>query len=232
MKTIGIIGGLGPESTVAYYQTIIAAFNRNGQAPLAYPEIIVHSANLYDLLALIERSDWDAIADWLLTKLGGLQRAGAEFAAIASNTPHIVFDQVAKHSPLPLINIVEETARESRRLGFNKLGLLGTRLTMASELYRTPFHAAGMTIHAPGPDEQRRIHHLLFSEIELGIFKESTRQELLDIAQRLQREEGIEALILGCTELPLILPDRALGMPFLNTTAIHCRAIVEHCLQD
>ena len=231
MKTIGIIGGLGPESTVDYYRSIITAFNKNSQALPEYPEIIIHSASLHTLLALIDRSGWDAIADWLVGKLDSLHRAGAEFAAIASNTPHIVFDRVKKRSPLPLISIVEETLRHAQREGFRRVGLLGTRLTMASDLYVKPFKAAGMTVHVPTEEEQLRIHHLLFTEIELGIFTETTRNELLAIARRLQEKEGIEALILGCTELPLILPDQASGMPFLNTTAIHCRSIVQRCLQ-
>jgi len=231
MKTIGIIGGLGPESTLAYYRTIIAACN-TGATPLASPEIIIHSSSLNELLTLIDRSAWEEITDWLLARIDSLHRAGAEFVAIASNTPHIVFDRLANRSPLPLISIVAETVREAQQLGVKRIGLLGTRLTMASDLYRTPFEEAGMTVHTPTAPEQERIHQLLFTEIELGIIKESTRDELLAMIQRLEEKEGIEALILGCTELPLILPDQGFGIPFLDTAAIHCRAIVARCLGE
>ena len=229
MKTIGIIGGIGPESTVDYYKQIIAAFNAR-HADLAYPEIIVYSANLHELMGIVKARDWSALADWLLDKLSALERAGAEFAAIASNTPHIVFDQVAARSPLPLLSIVEATCNRARGMGLRHIGLMGTRLTMAEAFYKQPFIAAGMSVVVPSDGEQRLINHKLFSEIELGIFTEATKVELLAIVKRMVDEEGIDSLILGCTELPLILTESQFGIPFLNTTAIHCEAIVSHCL--
>ncbi|MBU0484397.1 MAG: amino acid racemase [Proteobacteria bacterium] len=230
MKTIGIIGGIGPESTADYYREIIAAFNTRYQAE-AYPEIIIYSANLNELMAIIKNEDWPSLTGWLLKKISAIQRAGADFAAIASNTPHIVFDQLQASSPIPLISIVEQTRNRARELGLKKLGLLGTKLTMTADFYKKPFIDHKMAIFVPTEKEQELIHHRLFSEIELGIFKESTRNELLQIAGRMVNDHQIDGLILGCTELPLILTREEFGIPFLNTAAIHCQSIIEFARQ-
>ena len=231
MKKIGIIGGIGPESTVDYYREIIKAFNTQYRE-LAYPEIIVYSANMTELMGLIQSQNWEKLSAWLLDKITSVQRAGAEFAAIASNTPHIVFDEIQAKSPLPLLSIVEATCRQARSLGLRKPGLMGTKLTMEADFYKKPFIAEGMAVYVPSEDEQNLIHHRLFSEIELGIFKDSTREELLGIAERMVNEHGIDSLILGCTELPLILTESRFGIAFLNTTAIHCQGIVKSCLES
>jgi len=228
MKTIGIIGGIGPESTVDYYKAIIAAFNTT-YADLAYPEIFVYSVNLNRLMGFIDAQNWTGLSDWLLSKIDSLHRAGAEFAAIASNTPHIVFDQIKARSPIPLLSIVEATCAKARELNLKKVGLMGTKLTMEADFYKTPFLSQGISVFVPTEKEQQLIHHKLFSEIELGIFKDSTREELLQIAKRMVDEAGIDALILGCTELPLILTEDKFGIPFLNTAAIHCESIIRYC---
>ena len=231
MKTIGILGGIGPESTSDYYKQIIAAFNTR-HTDLAYPEIIIYSANLNELMGIINNSDWEKLTPWLLAKIKSLHSAGAEFAAIASNTPHIVFDELQAASPIPLLSIVEETCRKARQMGLKKLGLLGTKLTMESDFYRKPFVRDGMSLTVPTAEEQALIQRKLFSEIELGIFKDSTRDELLAIAKRMVDEEQIDAVILGCTELPLILTTEEFGIPFLNTTAIHCESIIDYCVNN
>jgi len=229
MKTIGIIGGLGPESTVDYYKEIIAAFNEK-YVEMAYPEIIIYSANMNALMKFVETKNWPGLSGWLLEKISSIHRAGAEFAVIASNTPHIVFDEIESKSPIPLLSIVEETCSKAQKMDLKNMGLMGTKLTMAADFYKKPFVSKGISIVVPSEEEQQLIHHKLFSEIELGIFKDSTRAELLAIAKRMVDEEGIDALILGCTELPLILTESKYGIPFLNTTAIHCESIIKHCL--
>lgn len=229
MKTIGIVGGIGPESTADYYKEIISAFNTKYTA-LAYPEIIIYSANMNDLMAIIKQAQWDKLAGWLLEKIKRLHAAGAEFGAIASNTPHIVFDEVQKESPIPLLSIVEQTSLRARHMELKKLGLLGTKLTMEADFYKMPFIENNMSVVVPTEDEQQRIHHKLFSEVELGIFKDETRDEFLQIVKRMVDEEQIDSLILGCTELPLILTREEFGIPFLNTTAIHCKSIIEYCV--
>lgn len=231
MKKIGIIGGIGPESTLDYYRGIIDAF-RDRIGGMNYPDIIIYSANLTELLEILESKALDRLADWLLSRIEALQRAGAEFAAIASNTPHVVFDEVAKRSHLPLISIVEATCAKAESLGVKRLGLMGTRFTMQADFFQRPFRERGMTVFVPSPEEQQYIHEKLFSEIELGIIKDETREALLAISKRMIERDAIDSLILGCTELPLILPGEAHGIPFLNTTAIHVESIVTYCLGE
>jgi len=229
MKTIGIIGGIGPESTVDYYKEIISAFINN-HADLAYPEIIVYSANMNELMEFVNAQEWDRLSEWLLKKIYSIHLAGAEFAAIASNTPHIVFDEIKSKSPIPLLSIVESTCAKAQYMELKNIGLMGTKLTMEADFYKKPFISKGISVVVPSEEEQKFIHHKLFSEIELGILKESTREELLAIAKRMVDENGIDSLILGCTELPLILTKSQFGIPFLNTTAIHCESIITYCI--
>lgn len=231
MKKIGIIGGIGPESTVDYYRGIIDACRARGRG-MESPTIIVYSADLAEVLAIMERRDEAGLADWLLDKVRALHAAGAEFAAIASNTPHMVFAAVAARSPLPLVSIVEATRAKARELGLRRLGLLGTLFTMQSDFFRHPFRGQGMDVVVPPAEDQEYIHAKLFSEIELGIIREETRAGLMAVVQRLIERDGIDAVILGCTELPLILPNEGHGIPFLNTTAIHVESIVRYCLGE
>lgn len=228
MKKVGLVAGIGPESTAIYYKGIIDAFKNNGGG-LNYPEIILYSANMGELMAMFESGRMGGLADWLLEKVEALKRAGAEFAAIASNTPHVVFDEVQERSPLPLVSIVEETCRKAKALGFKKPGLLGTAFTMRADFFQNVFSKEGMTLRVPDEAYIDLIHKRLFTEIELGIIKDSTRQELIDIIGRMVEMYGIDSIILGCTELPLILDKVEYGVPVLNTTQIHVDAIVREC---
>ena len=154
MKKIGIIGGLGPESTVDYYREIISAFNTK-HADLAYPEIIVYSANLNMLMGFVETESWLELSQWLLGVINSLHRAGAEFAAIASNTPHIVFDEIKTKSPVPLLSIVEETCNKAKKMELKRVGLMGTKLTMETDFYKKPFISKGISVAVPSEEEQQ-----------------------------------------------------------------------------
>ncbi len=231
MKKIGIIGGIGPESTVDYYKGIIRIFLEQ-YADLAYPEIIIFSVNMNRLLEMVENKEWNELTDWLVGKVKAVHNAGAEFAVIGSNTPHIVFNDVQSKSPIPLLSIVEETCNKAGSLGLKKPGLLGTKFTMESDFYLKPFENIGMKVVVPEKQDQQLIHDKLFSEIELGIIKDSTRKELLSVVKRMIDKEAIDSVILGCTELPLILEKDEFGIPFLNTTAIHTDSIVKYCINE
>jgi aspartate racemase len=224
VKRIGLVGGIGPESTLDYYRRIVAACAALPGAPA--PEIVIFSGRMRELLDLVAAKEWDGVVSWLLAKIEALRSAGAELAAITANTPHVVFDRVRARSPLPLRSIVEATRREAERLGARRLGLLGTRFTMQSDFYPRALAAGGMETFVPAPAEQERIHELLMTEIELGILEDATRRELLGIVKRMIDAHRIDAVVLGCTELPLILDRSEHGIPFLNTTAIHVEDIV------
>ncbi len=230
MKRIGIIGGLGPEATMDYYKEIINAF-KNVSDDLNYPEIIIYSINMPGFLDLMKLKKYEQAADLLLQKIDALKLAGAEFAAISANTPHFLFDNLKERSEIPLISIVESTCKEAFKRGYKRLGLLGTGFTMNTSFYPDVFKKNGIEIVMPDKNDKELINQKLFSEIELGIFKDETRELLIGVIDKMVKQHKIDSIILGCTEFPLILtqPTYA-GIPVLNTTQLHVKEIVNYCL--
>lgn len=228
MKKIGIVGGLGPESTSEYYRNIMASF-RESYEQNGFPEIIIDSLDLKNFTSLVEGGRWEAIIQLISTRCEILRRCGAEIGAMASNTPHAVFDAIQAKTDLPLLSIVTATCDYARTLNVRSLCLLGTRFTMTSDYYQDEFDKYDMRLTTPEPGEIERIQHILFKEIELGIIKDSSRNELLAIISRIKREAGVEGVILGCTELPLILSQKDLDIACINPAQIHVDALVREC---
>ena len=230
MKTLGIIGGLGPESTLDYYQRIIALY-RERTRDGGYPEFIINSVNLRKGLDLMDAGDLAGMADYLVEALGKLARAGAEFGIISANTPHIVFDEVALRAPIPLISIVEATCAAAKARNLKRLALFGTRYTMQATFYQKVFLREGIALLIPELDDQDYLHDKYFSELVPGKFLPETRAGLLAIVDRMKTKSDIDGVILAGTELPLILrdPDHK-GIPFLDTTKIHVEAAVGEML--
>jgi len=223
MKTLGIIGGIGPESTIEYYRQIIDAY-RAETGDGSYPPLILDSIDLQRMIGWFGANDLASVIDYLASELTKLARAGAEFGIIAANTPHIVFDEVQPRSPIPLISIVEATCRAATAAGMKRAGLFGTRFTMQSDFYPRVFSRAGIELVVPQRDDQEFIHDKYMNELVPGIFRDETREALLAIAARMP---AIDGLILGGTELPLILRgESADGVPLLDTTRIHVREAV------
>lgn len=192
----------------------------------------MYSADVNRLLELVEAEEWKKLVEWLVARVRSVHRAGADFAVIGANTAHIVFDEVESCSPIPMLSIIHETCRRAQSLGLKKPGLMGTLFTMKSDFFQKSFYKKGITVVAPDEGDQAYIHDKLMSEIELGIIKDSTREGLLSIVKKMIEQESIDSMILGCTELPLILDKEEFGIPFLNTTAIHVGSIVEYCLNE
>ncbi len=227
MKALGIIGGIAPASTVEYYQSIIKLV-RERRDDGHYPSILINSIDMKKMLDMIGANDLEGVTAYITSEIIMLARAGAEIAFMASNTPHIVFNEIQRRSPIPLVSIVGAAALEAKRLGLKRLGLFGTRSTMQGRFYPDAFATHGMTIVVPPVDELNYIHEKYMSELVVAVFKDETRAKLLSIASRLKQTEGIDGLVLGGTELPLILRDSgSTGIPFLDTTKIHVREIVE-----
>ena len=230
MKTLGIIGGLGPESTIDYYQKIIALYRertRNG----SYPEFIVASVNLRKGLDFMDANDLAGMADYLLQGISKLARAGADFGLISANTPHIVFDDVASKAPIPLISIVEATCAAAKTRNLKRLALFGTAYTMQGTFYAKVFSREGIELLVPEPNDQDYIHDKYMNELVPGKFLAETRSGLLAIVDRMKAKSDIDGVILAGTELPLILRDPAHNrIPFLNTTKIHVEAAVTEML--
>ena len=228
IKKIGIIGGLGPDSTLDYYRGIINFF-RSDTDELNYPEILIYSVNLTDFMNLVNKKR-DLLAKWLLEKINVLHKSGADFVAIASNTPHVVFDKLKEQSPIPLISIVEETLEYVKKIKIERVGLIGTKITMGSELYTKPMMENGIKIFIPDENEIKIIHEKIFSELEIGIIKQSTKDLFLSYIQNMIDKHHIQALILGCTELPHMFPNDELGIPFINTTKLHIESIINYSI--
>lgn len=229
MTKIGMIGGLGPESTLDYYRLLIEEC-RSKSKDERNPEIIIYSMDINKLLKLVEDEEWDKLVNFLIEGIKVLEKSGADFGFISANTPHIVFDKIKELSPIPLISIVEKTGEYIKREGIKKVGLLGTKFTMESDFYKKVFDKEGIDIFYPNNEEVEYIQHKLMTEIELGKFLDETRMGLLNIIKRMIKDNSIEGVILGCTELPLILTKSEFGIQFFNTSKIHVESIIEHYL--
>jgi aspartate racemase len=229
MKTLGIIGGIGPESTIDYYRLTIATY-REQKRDGSYPTIIINSIDLKRVRDLVEAGALKELAEHLVSELHKLARAGAHLGLLAANTPHIVFDDVQQQSPIPLISIVQATCDSAKALGFNCLGLFGTSFTMQGRFYPDVFSRQGVTLVVPDQEEQAYIHDKYMNELVNGMFLPETRNQLLTIVQSLKHRHQIDGLILGGTELPLILRDADAGIPFLDTARIHVQAAVAKLL--
>jgi len=230
MKTLGMIAGLGPESTIDYYRLIIAAY-RDRTRDDSYPPMIINSLNLQQIIRLMEAQDYVTVADVMVAEIQKLANAGAEFGLISSNTPHIAFDAIRSRSAIPLISIVEATRDVALAQGLNRLGLFGSGFTMKAKFYPEIFARKGIAVVMPKPEDQAYIHQKYMDELVKGIFLPETRASLMKIVDRMKKEDGIQALILGGTELPLILRDAPdCGIPFLDTARIHVNAAVQEML--
>jgi len=227
VKTVGIIGGIGPESTAEYYRLILAGY-RQRRPDGSSARIIINSLDLKAMLDLIIGKQVAALTDFLAGEVQKLAAARADFGLLASNTPHIVFNELRSRSTIPLLSIVEATCAAAKAQGMRKLGLFGARFTMMGGFYPEVFSREGMTIVTPQPTEQDYIHEKYMGELVNGIIKPETRDGLLAIVDRMKKQEKIEAVILGGTELTLILPpDSPASVPLLDTARIHAQAAVD-----
>jgi aspartate racemase len=224
LKTVGIVGGLGPESTIDYYRRIIEVWQ--GAEPSTSPAIIIDSLDAQRALRLVA-NDRSAFRDYLAASLQRLAAAGADFAAMTANTPHIVFDELAAQSSIPLVSIVEVCAQEAQRRGMTRLGLIGTRFTMDAPFYPEVCGRYGITVVLPDDVERSWVHERYVGQLLPGDFREETRAEFTSLITRMRDEEGIEAMILGGTELPLLLKAREIaGLRLLDSTELHVAGIV------
>jgi aspartate racemase len=226
MKTIGIIGGIAPESTIEYYRLIIASY-RDRMRDGTYPPIIINSIDMKKMLDFIGANDLAGVTEYLLDEIRKLARAGAEVGFLASNTPHIVFEDIQRQSPLPLISIVEAACTATAALRLNKVGLFGTAFTMRGSFYPGVFSREKIALVTPAADDQAYIHDKYMGELVNGVFRDATREHLLSIVDGLIDRDGIEGLVLGGTELPLILTNANYrGIPFIDTTRVHVESVV------
>lgn len=225
MKKVGLVGGIGPASTLDYYKGIIDGY-RMKTAGDNYPQMIIDSLNLAEMYSYVSNKQWDEFTNRLVGSIKNLAAGGAEFAAMAANTAHIVFDEVNRRSPLPLISIVDETCKYAQSKGCKSVVIFGTSFTMSSGLYSNAFAKYGIDAFVPTEDEQKAIHNIIFPNLQEGIVLPEDKRTMLQIANRIKLEKNADALILGCTELPLIIQENDLDAFILDTTQIHIEAIL------
>lgn len=221
VPTLGIVGGIAPGSTIDYYRLLIDRY-RERRSDGSYPSLIINSIDLQRFLALVAAGDHPALIDYLVEQVHTLERAGAGLGLFASNTPHLVFDDVQRRSPIPLVSIVEATADAASSQGLRRVGLLGTRFTMEGGFYPAVFERHGVAVVTPQADARTFVHDHYMQEFVQGVFRDETRRALVDIVEQMAQRDGIDAVVLGGTELPLLFRDGvAPSVPQLDTTRIH-----------
>ncbi len=231
MKTIGIVGGLSAESAAHYYLTITRTHQaRTGNS--FYPEIRLHSVNFGLWTSWAQAGRWDTIGESLVSVAHRLQLAGADFGLIASNTMHLAFDYVRRESPIPFLSLIDVVAADLVRRGVTRVAITGTGFTMSSRLYADGLTPHGVEVIAPEPADHDLIHGAIYAELVHGLFREETRAAVLGAIGRLA-ERGAQAVIMGCTEIPLLLAghDARAALPLVDTAALHVAAAYEMAME-
>ncbi|MCE7740967.1 MAG: aspartate/glutamate racemase family protein [Candidatus Heimdallarchaeota archaeon] len=229
MKKIGIIGGLSAESSVEYYKILIKEYNRRvGGA--ASPLLIIDSLNLGEVVELMKKDNWDEVFRIIHQSATNLEKAGAEVIIIATNTIHKVFDRVESEITTPMISILDVTAEAAKSLNLKKVGLLGTIFTMQSDFYHKAFQKHNIEIIVPNPEDQEFVNKVIFDELTYHILTPESKAGYIEIIWRL-RDEGAEGVILGCTEIPLLIQQDDCPIPVFDTTTLHALAALEYALK-
>lgn len=232
MKKIGLIGGVGPESSIEYYRLIISLFQKKLDTK-DYPELTIHSINMTEMLSYVFNNQLDKLINFLVDRIKILELSGVDYVAIASNTPHIVFDNLVQQTRIELISIVEETCKVIKSQGLKRVGLFGTKSTMTNGFYNKVANNYGIEIIIPNLENREYIHDKYMNELVFNKINSDTKRKLIEIIDEMEDNESIEGLVLGGTELPLILNQSDLkSIEVLDTTKIHVESIVNKMIED
>ena len=230
MKKLGLIGGMGPESTVPYYHDIVYGVQKRMKDG-SFPLLTVESVNVFDVLGYCDRKEYNKLVEYLMKAINNVIMSGAVFAALSANTPHIVFDELQKQSAIPLLSIIDTLYDEVVKRKMKKVGLLGTKFTMEGEFYKKKFLENDIDIIIPNEGERKYINEKISKELELGIVNQDTLKEFIGIVDRMIDEDEIEGLILGCTELPLLFKGVPMPLELFDTMKVHVNAIVDKIIE-
>lgn len=227
-KKIGILGGLSPESTATYYEYITREYTRR-YGDYGYPEIIIYSVNFQEFVDWQNQDRWDLAADKMIEVFRALVKAGADFGLIASNTMHIVFDKVQREISIPLINIIEVTAEAIKKDGVKTVGLLGTLFTMSKDFYKAGLETRGIITLVPDRKDQEFVNSVIYEELTRGLIKPESREGYVKVVKKL-KEKGAEGIVLGCTEIPLLIKEKDCGVRLYDTTLIHAEKALNYAI--
>ena len=229
-RVLGVVGGTGPESTVDYYRSLVATWRRRRQDG-SYPRVIINSIEASRVFRSLGEADFGAVGRDLGPAVAALAAAGCQRALLASNASHLAFDQIEPPPAIPLIHIVDAARDAATKAGHRRLGLLGTRFVMESDLYSARFGPAGLEVIAPSSAERELVHEIYFGELVPGIVRDESRAALTGVVAAMRDRDQVDAVVLGGTELALILKEpTCAGLPVLNTAQIHVDAAVEWLL--
>lgn len=226
MRKVGIVGGLGPASTIDYYREIINRF-RKEKGDDQYPEIVIDSINMGELVKGIETQDFYSVAGQLLKSISNLERAGAGFAAIASNSPHIVWDLIKDKAHVPLISIIDAACDYITRHNYKKVLIFATKFTMKNGLYSKALSGRNIDWVLPDREDIEILGDIIYPNLENGIVVERDKQRMISIAERYIMQYGADSILLGCTEIPLMIKSGDVSVPIINTTEIHIDKICD-----
>jgi aspartate racemase len=227
-KKIGILGGMSPESTVEYYQYITHSYtDRFGD--YGYPEIIIYSVSFQPYVDWPQQDRWDLVAQGLSEAAQKLEAAGADFIVIATNTMHLVFDQVQASVSVPMLSLLDAVGEAILARGMKTVGLLGTKFAMEKGFYQDALARRGITVLVPDADDREYVNAVIYDELVAGQIRDESRAGFVTIIERLA-ERGAEGVILGCTEIPLLVGEADAGIPLFDTTVIHAEAALNYAL--
>jgi len=225
MKKIGILGGMSYESTIKYYDLILKKYY-DKYNDYNYPEILIYSLNFQKVIDYELGNDKLKYLDYLMSGINSLQKGGADFIIMAANSPHAVYDDLITKTNLPILSIVEATAKKALKMDLSKLLLIGIKFTMQSSFYQRIFENSNMEVVTPVDIEQDLIDQIIFDELVIGKFKNESKQKLLEIIHNY----NVEGVILGCTELPLIFHKNDTSIKLLDTIEIHVEAALKYAM--
>jgi len=230
-RVLGILGGTGPESTVDYYRSVVATWRRR-RPDGSYPRVVINSIEAGRVFQNLAAGDFRAVGRDLGPAVAALAAAGCQRALLAANATHLAFDQIDPPPSIPLIHIVDAARDAAATAGHRRVGLLGTRFVMESDLYPARFGQSGLEVTMPTPAERELVHGIYFGELIPGIVRDQSRSALTAVVAAMRERDEIDAVILGGTELALILTEpKCAGVPVLNTAQIHVDAAVDWLLQ-
>jgi len=229
-KKIGILGGMSPESTVEYYQYITRTYTQRF-GDYGYPEIIIYSVSFQPYVDWPNGERWDLVAQGLSQAAQRLQAAGADFIVIATNTMHLVLDQVQASVHIPILSLLDVVAEASLAKGIKTVGLLGTRFTMERNLYQEALARRGMTVLIPDAEDREVVNRVIYDELVAGQIRAESRARYVEIIKKLAAR-GAQGVILGCTEIPLLVSEADAGLPLFNTTSLHAEAALNYAVSQ